>query len=312
MVGFDAFTLESFFVTKSVNASNAGQAVVFSQSTSLDLGGAIGFSDPSLNPAGLLGQATVVVNRSNGPRRGHVYVLATVDPPGPDGADVRFSRSTDGGATFSPSIRIHADAPTTNAYQWFGTMAIAPNGRIDVVWNDTRFAPNPSLPNRTELFYRFSNDGGLTWSAEAVLAPPWNPHLGFPQQNKIGDYYDMLSDNVGANLAYAATYNGEQDVWFLRIGDYDCNGNGVGDATDLSGGASSDLNNNDIPDECECIGDLNGDELVDLGDLTMLLAAFGSCTGQPTFVASADIDRDGCVTLADLTALLSGFGRNCQ
>ena len=29
----------------------------------------------------------------------------------------------------------------------------------------------------------------------------------------------MVSDNDGANLAYAATFNGEQDVYFLALGD---------------------------------------------------------------------------------------------
>jgi hypothetical protein len=61
----------------------------------------------------------------------------------------------------------------------------------------------------------------------------------------------MISDNAGANLAYAATFNGEQDVWFMRIGDFDCNGNGVGDAIDIANHTSTDWNANGIPDSCE-------------------------------------------------------------
>ena len=83
------------------------------------------------------------------------------------------------------------------------------------------------------------------------LGPAWNSTAGWPVQMKIGDYYHMVSDVVGANLAYAATYNGEEDVWILRIGDYDCNGNGIGDAVDIASGTSLDLNGNGIPDECE-------------------------------------------------------------
>ena len=41
--------------------------------------------------------------------------------------------------------------------------------------------------------------------------------MGYPNQDKLGDYYDMVSDNTGAYLAYAATFNGGQDVYFLRI-----------------------------------------------------------------------------------------------
>jgi len=60
-----------------------------------------------------------------------------------------------------------------------------------------------------------------------------------------------VSDAVGADLAYAATYNGEQDVWFLRLGDFDCNANGIGDALDVAQHRSTDWNENGIPDECE-------------------------------------------------------------
>ena len=55
---------------------------------------------------------------------------------------------------------------------------------------------------------------------------------------------------MGAHVAYAATFNGEQDVYYLRIGDYDCNANGVGDSVDIADGTSPDRNGNGIPDEC--------------------------------------------------------------
>jgi len=71
----------------------------------------------------------------------------------------------------------------------------------------------------------------------------------------------MVSDKVGAHVAYAATFNGEQDVYYLRIGDWDCNDNGVGDATDISSGTSLDLDLDGIPDECRMDGD--GDGAVD-------------------------------------------------
>ncbi len=69
---------------------------------------------------------------------------------GSDPLDVRFSRSTDGGVSWSPSIKINDDIGT-NAYQWFGTMSVAPNGRIDVVWLDTRDNPG-NLPIIFVLF----------------------------------------------------------------------------------------------------------------------------------------------------------------
>lgn len=102
-------------------------------------------------------------------------------------------------------------------------MSISPNGRIDVIWNDTRHSPDNLFIS--ELYYSASYDGGLTWTPNEQLSLAWDSLVGRPpDQYKIGDYYHMVSDNVGANLAYAATFNNEEDIWFLRIGDYLCQG----------------------------------------------------------------------------------------
>jgi hypothetical protein len=233
-------------VAKSVTMQHPAYLPYFESTSTLSLGGRVQAGlMASPNPEGLLGQVWVAVDRSTGPQAGWVYVLASVDPPGTDPLDVMFARSTDGGQTWSAPVRINT---VGDGWQWFGTMSVAPNGRIDVVWNDTR----PSGDYRVStLYYATSMDGGTTWSQNVAMGPGWNSHLGWPQQNKIGDYYHMVSDVVGADLAYAATYNGEQDVWFLRIGDYDCNANGIADVLDIAQRRSTDWNYNGIPDECE-------------------------------------------------------------
>jgi hypothetical protein len=91
----------------------------------------------------------------------------------------------------------------------------------------------------------------VTWSPNVALTPLWNSTIGWPQQNKIGDYYDQESDDVGLFIAFATTLNGEQDVYFMRVNDWDCNKNGIPDATDLATGVLHDCNGNGIPDECE-------------------------------------------------------------
>ncbi len=125
-----------------------------------------------------------------------------------------FARSTDGGMTFSPPVRLNNDASMVN-YQWFGTMAVAPNGRIDVIWLDTR----DDLPGSlySNLYYCYSDDQGTSWSINKRLSDTFNPLTGFPQQDKMGDYFDMVSDDIGAHLAWANTLNGEQDVYYTHI-----------------------------------------------------------------------------------------------
>jgi hypothetical protein len=69
----------------------------------------------------------------------------------------------------------------------------------------------------------------------------------------------MKSDALGADLAFASTFNGEQDVYYLRIGPRDCNRNAVSDADDLAAATSPDCNRNEIPDECDLAADLSSD-----------------------------------------------------
>ena len=208
-----AIDIEPFALNRSTNAQNPLVTPAFDLTVIVDLGGPLKSGLTNVNPGGLLGQAWVAVDRSTHATRGNVYALCTVSNEPGNLANVMFSRSTDRGQTWSAPIRINDDSPTQNACHWFGTLSVAPNGRIDVCWNDTRHSSDNSL---SELYYSWSDDGGLTWATNRQLSPPFNHLLGFPQQNKIGDYTTMVSLNEGACIAYAATFNGEQDIFFVR------------------------------------------------------------------------------------------------
>ncbi|WP_181566790.1 T9SS type A sorting domain-containing protein [Aequorivita sp. CIP111184] len=200
-------------LVKSTSAKDPSSNVMWDMVTQVDLDGDLRFRRP-VNPEGLMGQAWVDVDVSNGSGQGNVYVAASVfrfsnNDPG----DVMFAKSTDGGNTFLPPVRINTDSGT-EAYQWFGTMAVAPNGRIDVVWLDTRNATNGI---DSELYYSFSEDEGETWSENESISEIFDPSVGYPQQNKMGDYFDMVSDDEYVHLAWANTLNGGQDVYYTRI-----------------------------------------------------------------------------------------------
>ncbi len=196
--------------SRSSNAADPLQTPSFT-TTPLDLGGAI--SSGAMNPEGLLGQPWIAVDRSNGPHAGWIYVLCSVRA-GLGPLDVHFIRSTDGGATWSAPVRVNDDPAGTRAFHWFGTMSVSPDGRIDAVWNDTR---GQSDSTWSALYYSYSLDGGATWSVNEQASPAWKATVGFPKQKKIGDYDQMISDVDGADLAYAATFNNEEDVYYLRL-----------------------------------------------------------------------------------------------
>jgi hypothetical protein len=309
----------TFWVVKSQSAQMAQSPVAFEQIVQVSMGGNLRLSQMP-NPSGLMGQVNISIDSSGGPTHGNVYVLCSVDPPGSDPADVHLIRSTDGGVTWSPPVRVNDDPAGNNAWQWFGTMSVAPNGRIDVVWNDTR---GSGAANISQLFSSHSDDAGMTWSPNVSMSPPFDSHLGWPQQNKLGDYYDMHSDLLGADLIWAATFNGEQDVYFLRIGPSDCNGNGVDDEVELGGPGAEDCDGNGIPDSCDIAAglapdddgdgvpdgcarpcaDVDGNGTVDVQDLVLVILAWGPCAACPE-----DLNGDGVVNVEDLVAIVLSFG----
>jgi hypothetical protein len=257
-VDFPSFSNSTFVVLRSTDARNPNVTPTWdAPAVGNFLGGSLeGGGAP--NPGGLLGQVWVGVNHAAGPNRGHVYLLCSVDPPGADPLDVMFSRSIDGGQTWSIPVRVNDDPTTNGAWQWFATMGVAPNGRIDVIWNDTR--DNPGGSNLSRVYYSYSIDEGTTWTANVAKTPQFDSLIGWPSQNKIGDYYDMYSDIGGTHIAYSATFNGEQDLYYMHIDIDDCDTDGVPDAVEIAG-PSDDCNSNGIPDECE--PDCNGNNIAD-------------------------------------------------
>jgi len=58
-----------------------------------------------------------------------------------------------------------------------------------------------------------------------------------------------------------------------------------------------------------CLGDLNGDGVVDLADLALMLSNYGQSSGQT--YEDGDLDGDGDVDLSDLALMLSVYDTVC-
>ena len=92
-------------------------------------------------------------------------------------SDVFVRRSTDGGVTWSPEVRVNDDPKgATPVVQRLPQISVSANGRVDVVWHDRRDAykypttatsapPGEQTGARTEdYYYAYSTDGGATFS----------------------------------------------------------------------------------------------------------------------------------------------------
>lgn len=295
---------DNFLFTQSTNAKDPAAVPSFTTKV-IDMGGLeiipfFGIDSP--NQFGGLGDTQLAIDHSQTAARGNIYVATTLDPPGIDHHDLHLIRSTDGGATWSTPVRVNDDVPAVNSWQWFPTMDVAPNSRIDLVWFDTRNSSNGA--KTSELFYAYSWDAGQTWSENIPVSLAFSTNIGFPQgSTKFGDYIDSVSDVSGVNVAYPASFNNEQDVYFVRLFP-DCNNNNISDVTDINLGTSQDVGANHIPDECEFViipGDLDSDGDVDRNDMSIILAARNTPASGPD--DPKDLDGDGTITALDARKL---------
>ena len=276
-IGGVNLTTNQIWCVRSSNAKNGGVVPTFDQSTAVNLGGRI--VTGGVNPQGLVGQIFLAVDRSGRSTNNNVYMLASVQPVGAaTGSDVMFARSTNGGQTFSAPRRINDDPVHHAKWHWFGTLSVAPNGRIDVVWFDTRNGANNT---NSQLFYSYSFDGGNSWSPNIAVSALFNPFIGYPNQDKLGDYITVVSDNGGANVAYAATFNGEEDIYYVRISPV------------TARAVVSDFNNNGHPDYVLHSANTRQTAIWYLNNNVYVSAAYGP-TLVPGWILSgvADFNRD--------------------
>ena len=171
-------------------------------------------------------------------------------------------------------------------------------GRPVLIRGDIALVGSPSSdPNGllSGSAYLYRREGG-TWAPAAKLMP-----AGSGDQFPSAVALDGNRIVAGTMLDNVNHINNGSVYFFEGVGD--CNVNGELDLCDVVDGTSPDLNDNGIPDECECPWDLDGDGNVFVTDLLLLLMDFGSCEGSP-----ADFDGDGCVTVLDLLTLLGNWG----
>jgi hypothetical protein len=239
IIGWDGNSAQ-FWLNRSLNVTNSSVTPSFDLTVAVNLGGSQ--SGGGVNPAGLLGQAWLVVDRSTNQTRGNLYALCSTTASS-NTCDVMFARSTNGGTSWSAPMRINDFGP--NSYHWLGAIAVTPNGqRIDVCWYDTRNSSNNQF---SELYYSYSMDGGLTWSANRAVSAPFDPSLGYPNQSKMGDYIGVVALNDATYVAYSATFNGEEDVYFLRMPDFPIQ------MTIANVGANNAISWNAIPGNTYCL-----------------------------------------------------------
>ncbi len=197
-----------------------------------------------------------------------LYLAYSEDPPGADEADMMFTRSLNGGSTWTPPMLINDDPPVQP--QYFPWMTVqrdhtCGNGAIDIIWYDERNslthppAGCDGIDNdidgkvdeewldgldddgdglfdedicdiAIDVYHTRSVDQGATfYSNQVITDQPFHYPAVF---NFLGDYIGVTSDSITSFAAWTDTRNGDNDIYFDTIPESD--NDGVSDGCDCA------------------------------------------------------------------------------
>ncbi len=129
------------------------------------------------------------------PVNGEIYIVFDSNPPGPDQSDVYFTRSSDGGQSWSKPVRLNDDHTTTD--QFMPAVTVAPNGTVAAIWYDRR---NDPANLKLDIYMAVSPDGGRTWQPNQRITtassdvPPLSPNFDSVRPCYMGDYIHLAAD----------------------------------------------------------------------------------------------------------------------
>ena len=133
------------------------------------------------------------------PTTGTLHIVYNRNPtPELAGANEVYDRASyDGGKTWTAPHVLSDDDPKNFGQQLFPNLSIASNGRVDVVWWDTRDMPGLRA---TDAYYTYSTDDGKTWSKnQRITQQSVDRKLGI-----WGNNYDIASQpGIASTNAYA-------------------------------------------------------------------------------------------------------------
>lgn len=201
-------------IRKSANGGvSFGPAVVVTNVTAVGAGNLVqGFFRDSIDFQGL------VVDTTNGRQGGNVYItwqdgrnLNQVDPLGSNGGggcpvgtapgycfgDILFTLSVDGGATWSPPVRVNDDPITLKVDQMFPAVDVDKDGQLFVIFYDRRRDSRNFL---IDTFVAKSHDAGQTWDNHRVTINNFaaiHDEDSVVNSSYMGDYLGISTDHTG-------------------------------------------------------------------------------------------------------------------
>lgn len=162
--------------------------------------GSFDFPIPSIETRRAWIYVSADADLSTGPFGGSIYAAWTDTYAAEDETNannnhtrIQVARSRDGGATWNV-VTPHEIADQNTVDRWNQWLAVGRDGTVHIIFYDTR---NSVGRTGVDLYYSFSTDGGVTFSAPQRLTSAVSPNLG--DTFEFGDYNGL--DHVVCQIA---------------------------------------------------------------------------------------------------------------
>jgi len=145
--------------------------------------------------------------------RGNMYVAWADGRNAGAGNDIMYSRSINGGSSWSSPVAINSDGSAAD--QLMPSMVVSKEGRVTVAWLDTR---NDPARINYDVYMARSADGVSFGSNERVSNVSSNPNNDpRTQGSMIGDYFAMGGGNGVVYSVWTDTRNNNEDIYLAPI-----------------------------------------------------------------------------------------------
>jgi hypothetical protein len=154
-----------------------------------------------------------------------------------------FSRSTDGGATWSARVKINNQSGLNDQFNPFIAVDET-NGNLGAIYFDT---VNDAGRKKVDVYYQMSSNGGVTWDAAVKVSTAMTDETvaGADSGNQFGDYNSL--SGYGNSFFPSWTdrrNNAKEEIWTAKISTsstptYSISGNAGTTGATLSTGSAS-------------------------------------------------------------------------
>ncbi|MFT7678274.1 MAG: hypothetical protein ACI8QC_002260 [Planctomycetota bacterium] len=210
----------------------------------------------------------------------HTIFCDTTDVTGLEtNLDLYWTTSTDQGLNWSTPVVIHGDS-TPTADQFFPWLEIDADGRLHVVWFDTRHNAQLDADPAAliDVHYAYSEDSGQSWSEQRITTSSFSSANDGFSGTFMGDYLGLATAGGRTLIAYPDTSSGDPDLYVHSIVH--------GTATSFCFGIACPCGNEDPSAGC---GNSGLDGLVSTGGLLTVASGTASIAADDLVLRSSGL-----------------------